>query len=632
MIYNRSLKKALSLSSKLLLITVLWLGGVYAFEWLNKSDILPHTVTTGVNADGNINLWWPTQGAKIGDTQTFKAMVQDKNVSDYTMSWSVDNGQMNSMYDSYTDHPHKEAVVDLKSWTWRGSGPYKITFKALDKNNNSLGETSIEISTPDAPQGPVQIEAASSTLSASVGSALLQAAGVPVASAQAPAPTQQPQTTTPPAIYSTVSVIAPTSGSTVGGVTVFSAKLDNSTPDSYKMSWKVDNGGETVMNNVGDHKEASVDVSTWNWKGSGPYAITFVVRDNSGNLITTKDTSMSVGSVTVAKPALVTTSPTVSPTDTQKKNQTATVVNTITQAVTAPVQAIAGNPISGQKLYVNPNNEASQVIKQWQNSRPADAEQLKKIANGASVTWLGGWNWDITRDVQNAIKDAQAQGAMPVFVAYNIPGRDCGQYSAGGVGSADEYRNWIRKIADAIGGNKAAMIIEPDGTTLTDCLGSRTAERFSLIKDAVSTFKSKGNISVYIDAGHPGWITPDDMANRLKQAGIAQADGFALNTSNFVDTQKNIAYGTQVSDKVGGKHFVIDTGRNGLGSAPNNEWCNPWGRALGAKPTTNTGYPLVDAFLWVKGPGGSDGNCNGGPNAGEWWPEYALDIAKRSAY
>ena len=40
---------------------------------------------------------------------------------------------------------------------------------------------------------------------------------------------------------------------------------------------------------------------------------------------------------------------------------------------------------------------------------------------------------------------------------------------------------------------------------------------------------------------------------------------------------------------------------NGLGS--NGEWCNPRGQALGAFPTTRTGNPLVDAFLWVKAPG-----------------------------
>jgi endoglucanase len=121
------------------------------------------------------------------------------------------------------------------------------------------------------------------------------------------------------------------------------------------------------------------------------------------------------------------------------------------------------------------------------------------------------------------------------------------------------------------------------------------------------------------------------MAKRLKAAGIAGADGFALNTSNYVGTEENIAYGKELSALVGGKHFIVDTGRNGNGPNDANEWCNPDGRALGHPPTVSTGEPLADAFLWVKPPGESDGTCNGGPRAGEWWSEYALGLARRAA-
>jgi endoglucanase len=33
----------------------------------------------------------------------------------------------------------------------------------------------------------------------------------------------------------------------------------------------------------------------------------------------------------------------------------------------------------------------------------------------------------------------------------------------------------------------------------------------------------------------------------------------------------------------------------------------------------------------VKPPGESDGECNGGPAAGRWWPEYALGLAQRAS-
>ena len=77
-----------------------------------------------------------------------------------------------------------------------------------------------------------------------------------------------------------------------------------------------------------------------------------------------------------------------------------------------------------------------------------------------------------------------------------------------------------------------------------------------------------------------------------------------------------------------GKHFLIDTSRNGLGTT---EWCNPRGQALGVTPTTNTGHPLVDAFLWIKQPGESDGTCGGGPRAGNWWTDIALELSRAAS-
>ena len=119
------------------------------------------------------------------------------------------------------------------------------------------------------------------------------------------------------------------------------------------------------------------------------------------------------------------------------------------------------------------------------------------------------------------------------------------------------------------------------------------------------------------------------MAPRLKQADIAAADGFSLNVSNYIDNAATIAFGEKLSKLVGGKHFIIDTSRNGLGNAA--DWCNPRGQALGVAPTTRTGHPLVDAFLWIKQPGESDGNCKGGPSAGSWWTEIALELSRAAS-
>jgi cellulase/cellobiase CelA1 len=38
------------------------------------------------------------------------------------------------------------------------------------------------------------------------------------------------------------------------------------------------------------------------------------------------------------------------------------------------------------------------------------------------------------------------------------------------------------------------------------------------------------------------------------------------------------------------------------------------------------------SYFWIKRPGESDGTCNGGPPAGQWWADYALGLAQRAAY
>ena len=101
--------------------------------------------------------------------------------------------------------------------------------------------------------------------------------------------------------------------------------------------------------------------------------------------------------------------------------------------------------------------------------------------------------------------------------------------------------------------------------------------------------------------------------------------------SNYQLTSDEIKYGKEISDLTGGKHFIIDTSRNGKGPAGPYDWCNALGRAIGETPTVETNETLVDAFLWVKPPGESDGSCNGGPTPGKFWLDYTLDLIKEAA-
>jgi endoglucanase len=285
--------------------------------------------------------------------------------------------------------------------------------------------------------------------------------------------------------------------------------------------------------------------------------------------------------------------------------------------------------LAGARFWVNPANPAGKAAAALRRSRPREAGFLEQLARVPTATWLGGWVRDVRGEVRRIVETAGAQGAIPVLVAYNIPNRDCGEHSAGGERDAASYRKWIRDFAAGLADRRAVVVVEPDAVALTRCLSERQQrERFELLADAVRVLRS-ARATVYLDAGNARWMKPQEMAARLRRAGIDDADGFALNVSNFIATPTNVAFGESLSRLVGGKHFIIDTSRNGAGTATGVEWCNAPGQAVGTRPTTNTGHPLVDAFLWIKQPGESDGTCAGGPRAGTFWNEYAVGLAQR---
>ncbi|MEP7053066.1 MAG: glycoside hydrolase family 6 protein [Pseudomonadota bacterium] len=297
----------------------------------------------------------------------------------------------------------------------------------------------------------------------------------------------------------------------------------------------------------------------------------------------------------------------------------------------APPKA-TGNPLASIKLWVDPKNNATLRANSIRAKEPEKAALLDKIGNQPQALWLGEWNTNIYRTVQLTVQQAKADGAVAQFVAYNVPHRDCGQESAGGLKKADDYRHWIRRLAAGIKDEPAIVILEPDALGLLakpNCMTpEQQEERLALLKDAVRVLRQNPKTIVYLDSGHAHWDPAPVFAERLKKAGIDEANGFALNTSNYVTTEENIVFGKKVSAAVGGAHFVIDTSRNGAGATPDNQWCNPSHRHIGKPPTTDTNDPLIDGFLWLKRPGESDGECNGGPKAGIFWIEQALEMAK----
>jgi endoglucanase len=408
----------------------------------------------------------------------------------------------------------------------------------------------------------------------------------------------------------------------------------------------------------------------------------------------------------------------------------------------------AGIALANDTLFYvpKPNHGAREQFADLISSgNKADANLIRELIGTPQAVWFTqGSPKSVEQDVRNTVKRAAAKRTVPVLVAYNLPFRDCAQFSAGGATTVQEYMAWIDGFVAGIGHAQAVVILEPDGLGIIpwyDPYGSAdgtnalewcqpgeadpetaAVDRFLLLNYAVDALKAHSKVSVYLDGTHSGWLGSGDAAHRLVQAGVERADGFYLNVSNYQFTTNLNQYGTWVSSCIayattvnpgdfvgcpnqywnGGPlpakiaellgewtgvalssygewsddtyvpelntsginlryanmlgaaqpttHFVIDTSRNGVGpwEPPAGEypdpqdWCNPPDRGLGLQTTASTGLTLIDAYLWVKIPGESDGQCTRGlgpagttvdpewdlidPEAGEWFPEMALDL------
>ena len=289
---------------------------------------------------------------------------------------------------------------------------------------------------------------------------------------------------------------------------------------------------------------------------------------------------------------------------------------------TPPNPQVPNGP-RGKALYTDP--------------RLANDGRAAAISGQPYAVWVGGWSGDPAAATKRHTDAATSQGKIPQFVLYNIPLRDCGLYSAGGLKNFTEYKAWINGVIAGIGQREAIVIVEPDALAGLDCMtAAQKTERINGLADAVTQLTTRTKAFVYLDAGNAGWIPAAEMANRLKSVGVEKTRGFALNTSNFFKVSENITYGTNISKAVGNKPFVIDTSRNAKGVYNNPQdpeaWCNPPGRGLGVRPTTTTNQTLVDAYLWVKTPGESDGSCKGAPAAGAWYEAYAQELIRNANY
>jgi endoglucanase len=299
-----------------------------------------------------------------------------------------------------------------------------------------------------------------------------------------------------------------------------------------------------------------------------------------------------------------------------------------------PTPLGSGNPFQQRAQYDAPDPGLVSAAKQ----AAADGDQhasdvLNRLDGVPTGIWLtperNPTPDDVAAYVSSIVAAAAGQDQVPVFVVYGVPDRDCtGGLSAGGL-TTDTYGPWVDAVARAAG-ESSVVVLEPDALPGAVQCGV-TDQRVPLLKQAVESLDDAG-VTTYLDAGHSDWLPADQIAELLKQVGVAGVRGFSVNVSNYQPTSAETAYAEQLSGMLGGAHYIIDTGRNGLGAGAVTDWCNPSGQALGQEPGYVDDGTALDAYVWVKPPAESDGTCNGGPAAGQLWPQRAVELATAAGW
>ena len=226
------------------------------------------------------------------------------------------------------------------------------------------------------------------------------------------------------------------------------------------------------------------------------------------------------------------------------------------------------------RFYIPPPSSGAvqQIVGLLASGQGHNAALIAKMETVPSAVWLDGETQAeaamgpqgsvqadkrVAQQVHAALLGASLEHAVPVFVAYNIPGRDCSQYSAGGAPSDSAYDAWINSLSSALGTAKAVVILEPDAlANLPGYCGSAYNTAFPNITNTtrindvaygVHTLEGDPNISLYLDGGHSAWQAVGNIAEVLVAADVQQAQGFFLNVSNYQYATNNDYYGTWVS-------------------------------------------------------------------------------------
>ncbi len=585
-----------------------------------------------------INVTWPHENVNLFDNQVISASLSKIDTSKMRMYWEIEGGVMGGEMQN-DGNSNFTSEVDTSNWDWKKDNKYILSFFVKDNEANLIASTSIFVYAGDL-SGLAQKKPQDFSISSNV-EVGHNAAAVSQSTPVNESPATDPNTQNFNFKVEWVST-------DIKNNQKFIYHVDGYDDNEIIAFWYSDGGHKNLIYQSDSQTPfvAAINIFGWRWKEQGPYTISFAIADKkTSTVLATENFSLywkgetGNSEIEIKSTGLTTNMliPAQSNSNSIQSSPTLTSPITTTEKIVIPRNPATIKPIASdaeviftnKKLFTPEKPAVVQSLADFTNQ--SDVEALNFIMKQASSVWLNGDPYETDAFIQDIITKAKVKKQVPTFVLYNIPNRDCGSYSSGGTDTIENYKIWIDRVANNLTDEEVIVVVEPDALAQLNCIPAKDrAGRTEMIKYAVEKITSASDKAmVYIDAGHPHWVSADEMAARLQSVAVAKARGFALNISSYASTKDNITYGNHISNLLGGKKYVIDTSRNGKGPSPTREWCNPSGRALGDSPVLLNGtLGAIDALLWIKFPGESDGHCNGGPGAGGFWTQYAIDLYK----
>src|SRR5580700_5640499 len=114
-------------------------------------------------------------------------------------------------------------------------------------------------------------------------------------------------------------------------------------------------------------------------------------------------------------------------------------------AASTAVSAVQRGLGPGTRFFVPPPSDGApqQILQLLASGDRKDAALIAEMEAIPRAVWFeSGTAAQVQQQVRQTMVEAAIERAVPVLVAYDIPGRDCAQYSAGGALDEAAYEAW----------------------------------------------------------------------------------------------------------------------------------------------------------------------------------------------